>query len=595
MSSIHHPQRRRGIRGILVALALLAGLLHTVPAPASPGRPSRERAAATRTISIPTTLAGDLRLGAGPGRAHLGFAASHIAFSWSGDEGTAVRYRVVVPGRGLTHWRRAPESGDLHDGERHHSSVLSVPRAAVIRYEPVAPKGKKIEDIRLDYLNTIDGPRTLRTVPLVEARRSTAEAPNITTRAEWGADESLKRTSGSCRKVFHPVQQLFVHHTAGSNSNVNAAATMRAIYHYHTVSRGWCDIGYNFVIARDGQIFEGRWARKYAPWEVHTGEDLDGRAVAGAHVSGYNSGSVGVSLMGNFQTSKVPSAMRSALVDILAWESDRHDLAPKSKHTYRNPETGTTRWLPYIAGHRDAGNTSCPGRKLYRILSDIRSDVALKVGSGRPSSRLTLDTPVKKITYGSDADLSGALTLEDGTPLPGRTPILHRKLGRGSSWSVEARPVTGLDGSYSHPLSPERNTRLRAEFPDAPDAWGSQSHDLRIKVRHLATLEAEGGLRDPSGTVIYPSDTTAVAFSGTGAPVHPGRSVKVHIFKIQQDGSSTRISKSSAALAADGTYEYTFSVPEGSGSRTFSALTWYPADKGHLAGRSETIRFIIPG
>lgn len=588
MTSTHHLRR---IRRVLVALVLLTALLQPVPAPATPRRPP-----ATKTISIPRTLAGNVGLPAAPGRAHLAFAASHIAFSWSGDEGTAVRYRVSVPGRGLTRWRRAPESGDLHDGQRHHSAVLSVPRAAVIRYEPVAPKGKTIEDIRLDYLNTIDGPRTLRTVPLVEARRSTAEAPNIITRAEWGADESLKRTSGSCRRAFHPVQQLFVHHTAGSNADVNAAATMRAIYHYHTVSRGWCDIGYNFVIARDGRIFEGRWARRYAPWETTpTGEDLDGRAVAGAHVSGYNSGSVGISLMGNFQRSRVPSAMRSSLVDILAWESDRHDLAPKSKHTYRNPDTGTTRWLPYIAGHRDAGSTSCPGRKLYRILSDIRSDVAFTVGSGRPSSRLTLDTPVRKITYGSDADLSGALTLEDGTPLPGRTPILHRKLGRGSPWSVEARPVTGIDGSYSHPLTPERNTRLRAEFPDAPDAWGSQSHDLRIKVRHLATLEAEGGLRDPSGTVIYPSDTTAVTFSGTAAPMHPGRTVKVHIFRIQQDGSSKKISKSSATLSADGTYGYTFTVPPSSGTQTFSALTWYSSDKGHLAGRSETVRFVIPG
>lgn len=578
---------RRGA-AVSVVLALLTGLL-PAPVAASEGRPP-----GTRTISVPTTLAGAVRLGSGPGRAHLGFAASHIAFSWSGDEGTSIAYKLVRPGHLVGRWIQAPESGDLHDEERHHSAVISVPRSAVIRYKPVAPRNKSVSDIKLDYLNTLDGPRELRTVPIVTARDSTAETPNIVTRAEWGADESLKRKSGSCKRAFYPVQQLFVHHTAGSNNDPNPAATMRAIYHYHAVSRGWCDIGYNFVIGRDGTIFEGRWARKYAPWETHTGEDLDGRAVAGAHVAGYNSGSVGISLMGNFQTSKVPAKMRSSLVDLLAWESDRHDLSPQSKHTYRNPDTGTTKSLPYVAGHRNAGSTSCPGRKLYKILPDVRSDVAFKIGSGRASSRLTLTTPVKKITYGADADLSGFLTLKDGTALPGQTVILHRKRGRGSPWGIEAQPLTGLDGSYSHGLTPERNTRLRSEFRDTPEAWGSQSHDLRIKVRHSVTLEAEGGSPDPAGTIVYPPGTTSVTFSGTGAPVHKDRTVKVHVFKVNQDGSSKKISKTPVALAADGTYTYPFPVPSGSGARTFTAVAWYSGDKGHLAGKSGSVRFVIP-
>ena len=152
--------------------------------------------------------------------------------------------------------------------------------------------------VKVDLLNTVDGPTKL--VPAARAEAG-ASGPNIVTRAEWGADESIKSTSGGCSRSFWRVQQLFVHHTAGVNNDPDPEATMRAIYWYHTKSRGWCDIGYNFVIGPDGSIFEGRWARSYMPWESHTGEDAQGRAVSGAHVANFNSGSVGISMMGNFQ------------------------------------------------------------------------------------------------------------------------------------------------------------------------------------------------------------------------------------------------------------------------------------------------------
>ena len=195
--------------------------------------------------------------------------------------------------------------------------------------------------VRVDYLNTMDGPRRKVRIPAVA--RAQASTPNIITRAQWGADESLKRTGGSCRRRFYRVQQLFVHHTAGTNFDPNPAATMRAIYHFHARRRGWCDIGYNFVISHDGRIFEGRWARHYRPWEAHSGEDVHGRAVAGAHVSDFNSGSVGVSLMGNFQNVTPSPASRRALAELLAWEADRHKISPLGTHTFRSPASGATR------------------------------------------------------------------------------------------------------------------------------------------------------------------------------------------------------------------------------------------------------------
>lgn len=578
---------RRPWVGLIPLLALLLPMLPKSTAEAGPRIP-------TRVVSIPRTLADDARLVTGRGRVHLSFPATHIAFSWTGTEGTYVRYKIIPVDGEPTRWLEALDGGEHGSDGRHHSAVLSVPRSAAIRYKPVVPKGSRIGDLRLTYMNTLDGPRVESVVPIAP-RAAAATTPTIVTRAEWGANENLKRTSGSCQRGFHPVQQLFVHHTAGSNSDGNGAATMRAIYQYHVGSRGWCDIGYNFVIGRDGTIYEARWARNYAPWETHSSEDVKGNAVSGAHVAGYNSGSVGISLMGNFEVGKVPTSMRESLVELLAWEADRHDLSPKAKHTYRNPDTGTTRNLPTIAGHRNAGQTSCPGRKLYKLLPDIRSAVAQRVGTGRPSTELTLATPVRKVTYGTEVSLDGILSFEDGTPLAGRTVVLHRKLGRGSRWFVETNPITSLDGSYDHTIEPERNTKLRAQFPDAPDAWGSQSRDLKVKVRHLATLGARGGVSDPSGTVVFPGGTSSVTLAGNGAPVHQAGTVKVHIWRVRPDGSTKKLSKTPVVLAGDGSYEHTFEVPGGSGTRTFTAVTWYSKDNGHLAGRSETLRFIIAG
>jgi hypothetical protein len=148
------------------------------------------------------------------------------------------------------------------------------------------------------------------------------------------------------------VQQLFVHHTAGSNFDRHPKATMRAIYWFHTVRRGWCDIGYNFVISWDGRVFEGRWARRYKPWEVHDSEDARGRAVAGAHVSGFNSGSVGVSVMGNFSRVSAPPDVRRTLAERGSVCLSSPGTATRASRSVR--ETASTeRWTTYGATRRE--------------------------------------------------------------------------------------------------------------------------------------------------------------------------------------------------------------------------------------------------
>src|SRR5262249_58362955 len=102
-----------------------------------------------------------------------------------------------------------------------------------------------------------------------------------------------------------------VHHTAGSNSytRTQAAAIVRGIELYHVKGNGWNDIGYNFLVDRFGTIYEGR------------GGGVE-RNVIGAHSLGFNTGTVGVALIGNFQYTTPPKAMRDALVKLLAWRLD---------------------------------------------------------------------------------------------------------------------------------------------------------------------------------------------------------------------------------------------------------------------------------
>jgi N-acetylmuramoyl-L-alanine amidase len=453
---------------IVVVMLLTAAFL--VPALSSPAR----------TILIPQTLARTRLLTQGSPTTTLSFSPTHIAFSWNGDERSGVRYRTMSNAGEMSDWKRAPEAHDAERGDRHFSGVLFVDRPiARVEYEPITPRGTWMGPVTLDYLNTVDGPT--RAVSLPAVAHAAAETPSIVTRRQWGADEISTSKSGGCKRRFFPVQQLFVHHTAGKNHDPNPAATMRAIHWYHTVRQGWCDVGYNFVIAQDGTVFEGRWARKYAPWETHTSENLKGRAVVGAHVSGFNSGSVGVSVMGNFSRMKPPPAVRQSLAELLAWEADRHDLDPLARHTYVNPDTGARRKLMVISGHRAAGSTECPGNYLANALGAVRRDTAAVMGPGKASSLITLSSSTTQATPGQSVTYSGRLTDPSGLGLISRQVTVYQR-GRGGRWLETGTLITGIDGSFQMTSQHAVTTVTRAVYDGDAGTWGAQSQTVRVVV-----------------------------------------------------------------------------------------------------------------
>ncbi|MFI2373310.1 N-acetylmuramoyl-L-alanine amidase [Streptomyces sp. NPDC018833] len=198
----------------------------------------------------------------------------------------------------------------------------------------------------------------------VTAKPYIGPRPGIVTRRGWGADESL-REEGFV--YTDSVKAAFVHHTATGNDYTcsQAPAVIRSIYRYHVQSSGWRDIGYNFVVDKCGNIYEGRAGGVAEP-------------VKGAHTFGFNTNSTGIAVLGTYGSSNPPSAAVTAVAKLTAWKLGLYGVNPKGKVTLTSAGSGkyaegTKVRLNAISGHRDGFDTDCPGSRLYGKLGTART------------------------------------------------------------------------------------------------------------------------------------------------------------------------------------------------------------------------------
>jgi hypothetical protein len=177
--------------------------------------------------------------------------------------------------------------------------------------------------------------------------------PVIYSRAQWGANENLRDKSSL---HYFEIHAGFVHHTVNANDYTRAEVPgiLRSIYAYHTQSRGWSDVGYNFLVDKFGRIWEGRAG----------GVD---RPVVGAHTLGYNDYAFAMSAIGNYETARPTKAMIQAYGSLFAWKLSLHGIDAASTRQVVGPDT-----FQAINGHRDAGSTACPGKYLYAKIPRIR-------------------------------------------------------------------------------------------------------------------------------------------------------------------------------------------------------------------------------
>lgn len=197
---------------------------------------------------------------------------------------------------------------------------------------------------------TADGTR-LATMKMVER-------PPIMPRAEWGArdvhheaveefgfysldnPEGWRKYEGDLRNAY---QTIVIHHSVLYDSD--DYATIKAVQNLHIDDRGWADIGYHFCVGQDGTVFEGRQM-----------------SARGTHTELYNSGSLGVCLLGNFEVISPTQSQINSTNELVRW------LALRLR-------------LTHLAGHRDFNSqTVCPGQNLYELLDEFASQSLLQHG-----------------------------------------------------------------------------------------------------------------------------------------------------------------------------------------------------------------------
>lgn len=171
------------------------------------------------------------------------------------------------------------------------------------------------------------------------------------------------------------VEHVVIHHSATSNDISDPYAAVRSIYLYHTQVNGWSDIGYNYLVAPDGTVFQGRDDMGLA----------DPDDIVGAHMCGVNSKTMGICVLGNFSNQMPPEKALDALAGLIKWKTEKdkipifgrkmHAIGPASANL--PPQN-----LAQVCGHREGcrpSYTECPGNTLFENLETIKLSASEKV------------------------------------------------------------------------------------------------------------------------------------------------------------------------------------------------------------------------
>ena len=276
--------------------------------------------------------------------------------------------------------------------------------------------------------------------PLPSAVTVPGQPPKVISRAQWGAEESMR-----CGNPVYDngIRAGIVHHTAGSNDYApeDSAGIVRSIFEYHTRTLGWCDIAYNALVDKYGQVFEGRAGGMDKP-------------VEGSHTGGFNRNTWGVAMLGNFDLMPPTPIQLRTTGRLLGWRLGLDHIDPRSTvvlpsagGSFTKFPTGATPTLPAIFTHRDVGNTDCPGNEAYALMDRLR-DIAARFNA--PPGPEELAESLRGGAIFARWDSMGGMNSMLGAPTSpeasgeGSTRYVTFKKGA-LYWSPEsgAEPVTG--------------------------------------------------------------------------------------------------------------------------------------------------------
>ncbi|MCH2083307.1 MAG: N-acetylmuramoyl-L-alanine amidase [Saprospiraceae bacterium] len=295
--------------------------------------------------------------------------------SWKG-EANKIKIRFSYNG---IHWSSWTEVGqDKHsDGTNLKVTQLGYVEKDVNFFQIAGEQTAK--EVVLHLYNpgaTEERPEDVAASEVINSRTCECTIPSFQDRAGWCP-------SGTCPEhpdpAFTNVSHLIIHHSAGTNISDDWAAVVRSIWDFHVNTRGWSDIGYNWLIDPDGVVYQGR-----------------GNDWIGAHFCGANSNTMGVCVLGNFTTEEPTIDAEESLKELLAWKSCESSIDPEGVSFHSS--TGMD--LDNISGHKDGCATACPGEAFYPSIPDLRAEVADYIASNCQTTDVEIaDGEFAKVKY----------------------------------------------------------------------------------------------------------------------------------------------------------------------------------------------------
>ncbi|NNF55495.1 MAG: DUF4214 domain-containing protein [Acidimicrobiales bacterium] len=238
-----------------------------------------------------------------------------------------------------------------------------------------------VSAVRVEALDAPGASSSLISSPSASAKVAATwgAQPTIHSNSEWGSPGYQRQNSG-CEdgpRYTNSLRAMVVHHTVTTNnySQAEVPKLLQGIHRFHTGTRGWCDVAYNFLVDKFGTLWEGRSGGIASP-------------VIGGHSRGFNDNTFAVALLGQHQSNvKSPaparpsSAQLQAVQALGAWKLRLHGVDPNGTTLLKNTAIGgvlkhpSSEYVkvPTIMGHRDLGVTSCPGNWTMPVVSDMKA------------------------------------------------------------------------------------------------------------------------------------------------------------------------------------------------------------------------------
>jgi len=160
-------------------------------------------------------------------------------------------------------------------------------------------------------------------------------------RARWARGNP---DGSDLNKMIVPIKWVTIHHdgldSPMTETSMDASAARIEWIRCGHRGRGFSDIGYHYVIDRDGRVWEGRSLR----WQ-------------GAHVSKHNEQNIGILVMGNFDIQRPSQQQLDGMQKWVSTLLKRYRLEDGRVRTH---------------GEWPGAKTACPGKHLQAAVANIR-------------------------------------------------------------------------------------------------------------------------------------------------------------------------------------------------------------------------------